>query len=942
MDMQLVAVMAGGGSNAVVKVDNEDGTDVGTNLTRLFQDNPAFAGLKDISFDLDAGYFFLVDSDGSDSNGILRGNIADLYSGTATPTLTRIFETDGFGEVIPSIEIDTVNQKIYWLDGDLFSGWELRRSNYDGSNNELIGTLDSENMDEIFGIPGGISDFVIDVANNTAYIVSSTAFIDGFGNAFVLQNHIIKVNSLAAGSDSFTILDVGTGDGTDGFMAGRLDPIYGQIMGLDVDHDTGTLYFVTQPISSTDTGNIFSYDPDTDTLTTLWNQPSPASYDSLQDFPTGYMTNIEYDEVADRYYVTTSSNSDDEFDGTPAVNEADSSIYIGDPAGGAPDRFIRIHDSGDLSAPLGMEIDYAPELNVSSAGSTYVEGGAAVDVAQSPSVSDVEQQTLKGAEAAITGGFLAGDTLSFTPSGGISGSYNAGTGVLTLTGSASEADYQTVLDSVTFSAAGDDPTAGGTDTSRTISMRAFDGLVWGDADTATVAVQGVNDAPTAPPAGSVITAEDTASAATAIGASDVDSPSLTYSEKVGFEADHGVVAFNQGAGTYTYTPDANYNGSDSFTILIDDGDGGTAEQIVAVTVTPVNDAPTAPATGSVSTDQDTPSAATAIGASDVDNDTLFYSEKSGFGASNGTVSFDQLNGTYTYAPDSGFAGSDSFTILVSDGHGGTAEQVISVTVDDVNDAPTGVTGTLTANEDATNGTLAGTLTAQDPDSSSFTYQLLNDAGGRFTMDSSGHVFVADGLLLDYEQASAHTIRVRATDDEGASGDFDVQVNVADVHGEDVLGDARNNIFYGGIEADLLNGGDGNDLLVGQGGQDTLKGGNGADTLLGGGGNDILEGGAGNDIFNGGAGADTMRGGGGDDIYIFHKGEAEGDTIVDYWGQGASVGDSIVLEGYAAGTTFTRVGGGSSTTWEINDHGYIEHVTVIATGQVHPTDVTYIP
>ena len=63
--------------------------DVGSNLVRYFLDNPAFSSLRDLSFDLDAGYFFLVDSDGNDSNGIIRGNIADLFTGRADPDWER-------------------------------------------------------------------------------------------------------------------------------------------------------------------------------------------------------------------------------------------------------------------------------------------------------------------------------------------------------------------------------------------------------------------------------------------------------------------------------------------------------------------------------------------------------------------------------------------------------------------------------------------------------------------------------------------------------------------------------------------------------------------------------------------------------------------------------------------------------------------------------------
>jgi hypothetical protein len=51
---------------------------------------------------------------------------------------------------------------------------------------------------------------------------------------------------------------------------------------------------------------------------------------------------------------------------------------------------------------------------------------------------------------AITAGFAAGDQLVFADQNGISGSYNAGTGVLTLTGHATKAEYETALESVAF------------------------------------------------------------------------------------------------------------------------------------------------------------------------------------------------------------------------------------------------------------------------------------------------------------------------------------------------------------------------------------------------------------------------------------------------------------------------------------------------------------
>ncbi|QAY77373.1 tandem-95 repeat protein [Sphingosinicella sp. BN140058] len=480
-----------------------------------------------------------------------------------------------------------------------------------------------------------------------------------------------------------------------------------------------------------------------------------------------------------------------------------------------------------------------------------------------------------------------------------------------------------------------------------------------------VTVTPVNDAPTAPSSGSVTTAEDAASAAQAIGASDIEGDSLSYTVKTGFGPAHGSVSFDQAAGTYTYTPAANYNGSDSFTILVSDGHGGTAEQVVSVTVTPVNDAPTAPSTGSVTTAEDSPSAARPINASDVDGDTLTYSVKPGFAPAHGSVSFNQAAGTYTYTPAANYNGADSFTIRVDDGHGGIVEQAIAVTVTPANDAPTGVTGTLEVEEFPNNGTVVGTVVAQDPDSSSFTYSLVNDAGGRFDISSSGVVTVENGLLIDYEQQSSHTIRVQVNDGQGGVSQFDMVVAVEDDHGEFVIGDGAANNMLGGIETDIFVGGLGNDTLNGAGGNDVIAGDNGLfetaadgnDILSGGAGNDILTGNGGNDQLNGGTGLDQLLGGsgndridGGDDadqltgdagndVFVFRKGEAHGDVITDFDGNGRFAGDSIVLQGYAAGTSFSHVNG---DVWKINDHGFVEYVTIQGPGTVHSTDFVFVP
>jgi len=426
-----------------------------------------------------------------------------------------------------------------------------------------------------------------------------------------------------------------------------------------------------------------------------------------------------------------------------------------------------------------------------------------------------------------------------------------------------------------------------------------------------------------------------------------------------------------------YTPTANVNGPDSLTMTSSDGSASDVDN-VAIGVTAVNDAPTVAGDGTEEAAQIEENSPSPVGETVA---SLFGGQYSDAADQvSGGSSADAFAGVAVTANGSGAAGqwqyfngaiwvnigpaSDGAAVLLSAstsirfnpafGFTGTAPTLIahlvdasagaivsgaladlsttggitqystgtvtlSQEVDNVNDAPTGVTGTLAAPEDANNGSAVGTLVAQDPDSSSFTYTLLDDAGGRFAMDANGNVTVADGLLLDYEQQNSHTIRVRVTDDMGASSEFDVNVSVVDVLGEDVTGDARHNMFWGGAEADTLRGMDGNDTLKGGGGTDTLLGGNGVDWL------------------DGGAGADVLTGGDGNDVFVFVKGEANGDTITDFFGRGNALGDSIVLVGYAAGTTFTRVGPGNSNTYQINDHGSIETVTIYATGQVTSGD-----
>ena len=999
LDQQIWVTLNNGGAG-FVSLDR-DGSDTATDQDRVNEFTSPIIRPNDIVFDTVHGLYFFADSVNGNRR-IIQGNIADLLDPTATPTFKVLYSDTSAGTAggqILGLAIDvdaaTGEGHLYFVNQN-----GLKRVSYEHDGNSAI----NQTPAVLAQLPTGsfANEIALDVENNRAFILSTASatspvevpegtpgaiFDEDSGVWFIFatnvtNNEIWQVSGLdstdgstADTSISRLLFPGGDNGGQD------LPDAEGLLQSIDIDPTTGMLYFTTQQINSGafgETGGVFRYDLGAGTYETLYVEGNATDYS---------FEYIDVDPVSGRYYVSNLS-----FDDVTGANT--SSILVHGLSGGTPIHFASLSYPGG-AVPQGLIVINAPTLAGADAGAVTTEAAgsgsgassAAVGIS-SPDAHDGDTaghvDQLAGAQVRIAAGFgsAPGSSESLTINGATGGvldfgdqdinySYNAATGVMTLNGASTFANYEAALALVSYSISGDNPDAYGTSTSRVLGYSVSDGLLHSDENQVTVTIAATNDAPVNTTGGPVDAVEDGGPVAVAgLSVSDVDADPANDPVSVTLSVGKGTLSVAPAAGVgvsgngsatvvltgtqdainaalaaangVTYTPDANVNGSDTLTMTSDDNVGGQDVDEVDIVIAPVNDAPTAPPAGSVTTDEDTPSAATPIGASDIDGDDLSYSQKAGSEALHGTVTFDDANGTFTYTPDANYSGSDGFTILIDDGNGGFAEQAVSVTVENVNDAPTGVGGTPSAPEDAANGSSAGTLVAQDPDSSSFTYELLDDDGGRYDMDASGNLSVADGLLLDYEQASSHTIRVRVTDDMGASSEFDVAVAVADVLGEDVTGDGRANTFFGGAENDVLRGMDGADTLSGGGGQDTLEGGNGADTIEGGGGNDSLLGGAGSDVLSGGLGVDTLTGGADSDLYVLRKGEADGDTVIGFFGQGASDGDSIALEGFGAGTTFTRVGNGSSTLWQINDNGHIEHVTILATGTVHPTDVDFYP
>ena len=172
--------------------------------------------------------------------------------------------------------------------------------------------------------------------------------------------------------------------------------------------------------------------------------------------------------------------------------------------------------------------------------------------------------------------------------------------------------------------------------------------------------------------------------------SDADGDSLTITSAT--NGTNGTVFIVNGE--IVYKQDVNYNGTDSFTYTITDGNGGASTGTVDVYVGAVNDAPVA-VDDTASTDEDTPVTLDVLG-NDTDAEGDWLTITSATNGSNGTVSI--VNDQMVYVPDANFNGLDSFTYTIGDGNGGTSTGTVDVTVGAVNDAPVAVDDRAFTNE----------------------------------------------------------------------------------------------------------------------------------------------------------------------------------------------------------------------------------------------------
>ncbi|HHL31971.1 MAG TPA: tandem-95 repeat protein, partial [Oceanospirillales bacterium] len=165
-----------------------------------------------------------------------------------------------------------------------------------------------------------------------------------------------------------------------------------------------------------------------------------------------------------------------------------------------------------------------------------------------------------------------------------------------------------------------------------------------------------------------------------------------------------------------YQPNANFNGTDSFTFIANDGTIDSSSATINIIVTPINTASVANSQSLIMTEDN--SLSIPLTASDSDNDPLLY-----------TVLTQPTNGTLTgiapnliYQPNTNFNGTDAFTFIANDGTLDSNIASIDISITAVNDASVADNQSLTTAEDSS---LTLTLTASDIDNDVLSYTLLS-------------------------------------------------------------------------------------------------------------------------------------------------------------------------------------------------------------------------
>ncbi len=242
---------------------------------------------------------------------------------------------------------------------------------------------------------------------------------------------------------------------------------------------------------------------------------------------------------------------------------------------------------------------------------------------------------------------------------------------------------------------------------------------------------------------------------------------------------HGTLTLNND-GSFSYTPDPNYNGTDSFTYQANDGTAGSGIVTVTLTVNAVNDAPVA-LNDSFSTAEDTILNVVAPGVlsndSDVDGDTLSAALLSQ--PTHGTLTLNG-DGSFAYTPAANYNGLDSFTYKANDGQADSGIAMVTITVGNANDAPVALNDSFTTAENTILNVAASGVLANDSDVDGDTLSAVlvsQPTHGSLTLNSNGS--------FSYTPAASYngtdSFTYKASDGQTDSGVATVTITITSVN-----------------------------------------------------------------------------------------------------------------------------------------------------------------
>ena len=255
----------------------------------------------------------------------------------------------------------------------------------------------------------------------------------------------------------------------------------------------------------------------------------------------------------------------------------------------------------------------------------------------------------------------------------------------------------------------------------------------------------------------------------------------------------GSLSINPETGRWTYYPNSNTFGSETFTVTVTDDQNFTATQVINLNVISVNDLTSLTGDFNGTTNEDN-SISGDINATDIDglNDGSYFSIS--LNPSNGITTIDPVDGNWSYSPSANFHGSDSFTVTITDDQGYTVTQIINLTVNPIDD-PTSITGDI--NSSITEDSFAsGEINATDidglTDGSYFSISSspasgalsLNEESGRWTYYPNSNTYGIDSFSVtitdDQNFTSTHVITITVTPvDDPASIYGDINASISE-------------------------------------------------------------------------------------------------------------------------------------------------------------------